>query len=316
MTFPHPFRAFTAFRRAAYQSQAAPRRQFLPREWIQALLDGAQARLPLLDAPSLDWPYAEAVHDPAFLARWREGQVTRAEERALGFPWTPAVVERGLGSSGATLAATRDALTLGLGVNLGGGTHHAYADHAEGFSFLNDVAISARWLLDTGRARRILILDLDVHQGNGTAAIFADEPRVLTVSLHAERNYPFRKETSDLDVSLPDGTGDAAYLHALDAQVTPLVTAFQPDFAFYLAGADVLAGDQLGRLALTLDGVQARDRRVFRWAARTRTPLVTVMAGGYHRDPTQLIAARLGTLDAALDAFAPHAARGAGRAVS
>ena len=160
------------------------------------------------------------------LARWRGGQVTRAEERALGFPWTPAVVERGLGSSGATLAATRDALTRGLGVNLGGGTHHAYADHAEGFSFLNDVAISARWLLDTGQARRILILDLDVHQGNGTAAIFADEPRVLTVSLHAERNYPFRKETSDLDVPLPDGTDDAAYLHALDAQVTPLFGAF------------------------------------------------------------------------------------------
>ncbi|GGK89571.1 histone deacetylase family protein [Deinococcus radiotolerans] len=305
MTFPHPFRAFTAFRRAAYQAQAAPRRQFMPRESVQALLDGTQARLPLLDAPSLDWPLAEAVHDPAYLTRWRDGEVTRAEERALGFPWSPAVVERGLGSSGATLAATHDALTRGLGVNLGGGTHHAYADHAEGFSFLNDVAISARWLLDAAQARRILILDLDVHQGNGTAAIFAHEPRVLTVSLHAEHNYPFRKETSDLDVPLPDGTGDAAYLHALDSHVTPLVTAFQPDFAFYLAGADVLAGDQLGRLALTLNGAQARDRRVFRWAARTRTPLVIVMAGGYHRDPAQLIQARLNTLDAALEAFSP-----------
>ncbi|UBV43647.1 histone deacetylase [Deinococcus taeanensis] len=309
VTFPHRFRAYTAFRRAAYAQVAAPRRQFLPRELIADLLAGAQARLPLLDAPDLDWALAERVHDPAFLTRWQGGQVTRAEERALGFPWTPAVVQRALGSSGATLAATRDALTGGLGLNLGGGTHHAYADHAEGFSFLNDVAISARWLLDTGQARRVLILDLDVHQGNGTAAIFASEARVLTVSVHAEHNYPFRKERSGLDVALPDGTGDHAYLHALDTQVAPVVAAFQPDFAFYLAGADVLAGDQLGRLALTLRGAQTRDHQVFRWAARTRTPLVTVMAGGYNRDPQQLIQARWNTLDAAVGAFAPQPAR-------
>ncbi|GGR43417.1 histone deacetylase [Deinococcus seoulensis] len=310
MGFTHPFRAFTPFRRAAYVGAPAPRRQFLPREFIAPLLDGAAARLPLLDAPDLPWPLAEAVHDPAFLARWREGQVTRAEERALGFPWSPAVVERGLGSCGATLAATRDALTLGLGVNLGGGTHHAYAGHAEGFSFLNDVAISARWLLDTGQARHILILDLDVHQGNGTAAIFAHEGRVLTVSVHAQNNYPFRKEASDLDVPLPDGTGDAAYLGALDREVAPVVAAFAPDFVFYLAGADVLGGDQLGKLALSPAGVRRRDDRVLRWAARARLPTVTVMAGGYNRDPHALIAARLGTLDAALSAFAPPAAGG------
>ncbi|WP_221088628.1 histone deacetylase family protein [Deinococcus aquaedulcis] len=303
MNPPHPFRAHTAFRRAAYTGQSAPRRQFLPRESLVTLLEQAAARLPLHDAPDLDWALAERVHDPAYLRRWREGQVTRAEERALGFPWTPAVTARGLGSSGATLAATRDALARGWGLNLGGGTHHAYADHAEGFSFLNDVAISTRWLLDTAQAARVLVLDLDVHQGNGTAALFANEPRVLTVSVHAEHNYPFRKERSGLDVALPDGTGDAEYLAALDQQVAPVVAAFDPDFAFYLAGADVLAGDQLGRLALSLAGVRARDRRVFRWAARTRTPLVTVMAGGYHRDPDTLIQARLNTLDEGLAAF-------------
>ncbi|WP_104991044.1 histone deacetylase [Deinococcus sp. NW-56] len=298
-------RAWTAFRRAAYSAAPPPRRQFLPREFLDRLLAGAAERLPLLDAPPLAWADAERVHDPVYLARWRRGEVTREEERALGFPWSPAVVERGLGSSGATLAATRDALAHGLGINLGGGTHHASRDRAEGFSFLNDVAISARWLLDGVHARRVLILDLDVHQGNGTAALFAGEPRVLTVSVHGANNYPFQKATSDLDVALPDGTGDAAYLAALDREVAPAGAAFRPDFAFYLAGADVLEGDQLGKLGLTLEGVRERDDRVFRWAAHTRTPLVTVMAGGYNRDPARLIAARLGTLDAALAAFQP-----------
>ncbi|PNY82708.1 histone deacetylase family protein [Deinococcus koreensis] len=305
--FPHPFRAYTAFRRAAYSAGPAPRRQFLPREFIGALLDGAAERLPLLDAPDLPWELAERVHDPAYLARWRQGEVTRAEERALGFAWTPAVVERGLSSAGATLAATRDALEVGLGLNLGGGTHHAYADHAEGFSFLNDVVISARWLLDSGQARRVLILDLDVHQGNGTASMLADEARSLTVSVHAEGNYPFSKERSDLDVALPDGTGDAAYLEGLNSRVAPVVADFRPDFAFYLAGADVLAGDQLGRLALSPAGVRARDDRVFGWAARSGVPLVAVMAGGYNRDPQTLISARLGTLDSALSAFIQRA---------
>ncbi len=275
----------------------------MAREFMLEMLARVGERLPLEDAPDLPWALAERVHDPAYLARWRGGDVTRAEERALGFPWTPAVVQRGLGSSGATLAATRDALRVGLGLNFGGGTHHAYADHAEGFSFLNDVVISARWLLDSGHARRILILDLDVHQGNGTAALLAQEARTLTVSLHGANNYPFTKETAGLNIALPDGTGDAAYLAELDGQVAPAVAAFRPDFVFYLAGADVLAGDQLGKLALSLDGVRQRDARVFAWAARAHIPLVTVMAGGYNRNPQQLIAARVGTVEAALEAF-------------
>ena len=302
VTSPFP-RAWTAFRRPVYTAQPPPRRQFLPREFLERLLSGVQARLPLLEAPLLDWALAERVHDPAYLHRWQRGEVTREEERALGFPWDPAVVERGLASSGATFAATRDALASGLGLNLGGGTHHAHADRAEGFSFLNDVVISARWLLDAEAARRVLVLDLDVHQGNGTAAMLAGEARAFTVSVHGANNYPFRKERSGLDVALPDGTGDAAYLAALEGEVWPAVHAFRPDFAFYLAGADVLEGDQLGRLALTPAGVRERDDRVFRWAAETNTPLVTVMAGGYNRDPQRLIETRLATLDAALTAF-------------
>lgn len=275
----------------------------MPREVMQDMLRQVAGQLPLLEAPDLDWSLAGRVHDLDYLHRWREGDVTRAEERAMGFAWTPEIVERGLGSSGATFAATQDALRVGLGLNFGGGTHHAFRDHAEGFSFLNDVAISAQWLLDTVQAQRIAILDFDVHQGNGTASVFAAEPRVLTISVHGANNYPFQKEKSDLDVNLPDGTGDAAYLEAIEGQVAPVVARFKPDFAFYLAGADVLAGDQLGRLALTLAGVRARDERVFQWSARQHIPLVTVMAGGYNREPEQLVQARLGTVEAALRAF-------------
>ncbi|UQN06165.1 histone deacetylase [Deinococcus sp. QL22] len=302
-SFPHPYRAFTAFLGTSFSVGPPPRRQFLPAEFREPLLAGAGERLPLLDAPVLDWALAERVHDTDYLRRWRAGEVTRAEERALGFAWSPAVVERGLASSGATLAATHDALALGLGINLGGGTHHAYRAHAEGFSFLNDVAISAQWLLDEGWAARIAVVDLDVHQGNGTASIFAAESRVLTISVHGANNYPFQKEVSGLDVALPDGTGDEAYLAALRGSVFPALHAFAPDFVFYLAGADVLEGDQLGRLALTPAGVRERDDRVCRWAALRGIPLVLVMAGGYNKNPQTLIAARLGTLDAALDAF-------------
>ncbi|RJF71533.1 histone deacetylase [Deinococcus cavernae] len=300
---PHPFRAFTAYRQPAYAGTPAPRRQFMPREVLLDMLRLAGEKLPLIEAPALPWTLAERVHDADYLRRWQVGDVTRAEERAMGFAWSPAILERGRGSSGATFAATGDALRTGLGLNIGGGTHHAYCDHAEGFSFLNDVAISAQWLLDSKNAARVAVLDLDVHQGNGTASIFAREPRVFTVSLHGANNYPFQKEKSDLDVPLADGTGDREYLTVLENSAFPALAGFQPDFLFYLAGADVLAGDQLGRLALTLAGVRTRDELVFQWAAQQRLPVVSVMAGGYNQNPQQLVQARLGTLEAAFSAF-------------
>ena len=296
---PHvaPFpRAWSVIRQFAGTGRA-PRRQFLPPEAVAALLAGAEALLPVLDAPELPWEKAEAVHDPDYLERWRSGQVTRVEERALGFGWDAAIARRGLLSSGATLAATRDALEYGAGLHLGGGTHHAYRGRAEGFSFLNDVVIAAHWARSEGTGR-IAVLDLDVHQGNGTAAMLADKGWALPVSLHAAGNYPFVKETAGLNVALPDGTGDADYLAALETRAFPALRAFQPDLLFYLAGADVLAGDQLGKLALTLAGVQARDERVYALARGLGVPTVTVMAGGYNHDPGQVVQARLNTVRA------------------
>nr|WP_280985077.1 histone deacetylase [Deinococcus maricopensis] len=301
---PHPYRAYTPFRQLTGAAEQ-PRRQFMPRETYLDMLAAAEALLPLLDAPELDWADARRVHDAAYLTRWRRGDVTRDEERQMGFRWSPDIITRGLLSSGATLAATHDARRTGWGVNFGGGTHHAYRDHAEGFSFLNDVVISAARALADGWATRVLILDLDVHQGNGTAAMLAGEPRAFTLSVHAERNYPFRKERSTLDLALPDGTDDAAYLRVLHEAALPAAAAFTPDLLFYLAGADVLAGDQLGRLALSEAGLYARDHAVFTWARGLGVPLVTVMAGGYNHDAALNARARLGTLRAGLSVYAP-----------
>lgn len=268
----------------------------MPPEFLETLVTGAEALLPLRDAPELPWALAEAVHDPHYLERWRSGGVTRAEERAMGFPWDAAIARRGLLSCGGTLAATRDALEYGRGLNLGGGTHHAYRDHAEGFSFLNDVVIAAHWARAEHGPLRVAVLDLDVHQGNGTASLLGGQPWALPISLHGAGNYPFVKEEAGLNVALPDGTDDDAYLEALERVAFPAVRAFAPNLLYVLAGADVLAGDQLGRLALTLEGVRERDRRVFALARTLGVPTVTVMAGGYHRDPTQTVAARLNTV--------------------
>ena len=272
----------------------------MERERFQELVARVEAIIPLEDAPALNWVLAERVHDPAYLARWRSGEVTHAEELRLGFGWTPELVIRSAYSAGGTWAATGDALARGWGLHLGGGTHHAYADRAEGFSFLNDVVIAARWALDEGRAQRVAVLDLDVHQGNGTARMLAGEPRAWTVSLHGAHNYPFEKERSSLDLEFEDGAGDGAYLTALLESALPSLDAFKPDLLFHLAGADVLAGDQFGRLALTLEGLRARDAAVYAWARSRGVPLVTVMAGGYNRDPEQTTLARLATVEEGL----------------
>ncbi len=274
----------------------APRRQFMAPEFMENLIAGAEALLPLREAPELPWALAEAVHDQGYLHRWRSGEVTRAEERAMGFAWDEGIARRGLRSCGGTLAATADALTHGSGLNLGGGTHHAYRGHAEGFSFLNDVIIAAHWARAERRVQRVAVLDLDVHQGNGTASMLAGHAWALPISLHGAGNYPFVKEEAGLNVALPDGTGDEAYLEALEDLALPALREFQPTLLYFLAGADVLAGDQLGRLALTLDGVRERDRRVYALASELGVPTVTVMAGGYHRDPRQTVAARLNTV--------------------
>ena len=226
------------------------------------------------------------AHDPDYLARVVEGRLSTAEPRTIGFPWSPEMVERSRRSAGATLAACRAALTDGCAFNLAGGTHHAARDRGAGFCVFNDAAVAALAMRAEGRAGRIAILDCDVHQGDGTARILADQPEVLTCSLHGARNYPFDKACSDLDIELPDGCGDDAYLDALEPALAVVFERFRPDLLIYLAGADPYAGDRLGRLALSFEGLAERDRRVFARCRLAGLPVAVAMAGGY-ADPIE-----------------------------
>ncbi|HRO12316.1 histone deacetylase [Amaricoccus sp.] len=230
-----------------------------------------------------------AVHALPYVERVANQTLDAAEERAIGLPNTAAVARRGFLSAAGTLLAARLALEQGIACNMAGGSHHAGPDGGAGFCVFNDVAVAAQALLDEGIAARILVIDCDVHQGDGTARIFAGRPEVLTLSLHAERNYPAEKARSDLDLPLPDGLGDRAYLEAL-AQALAAVAAFRPAIAFYNAGVDPHAGDRLGRLALSDAGLRARDRLVTEWARRRRLPLACVLGGGYDSDPARLAA--------------------------
>lgn len=221
------------------------------------------------------------AHDPAYVAAVCAGTVDARAQRRIGFPWSPGMVERSRRSAGATLAACRSALASGLGVNLAGGTHHAHRDFGEGFCVFNDAAVAARAVQAEGLVARVLVVDLDVHQGDGTAAIFAGDPSVFTLSLHGRGNFPFRKCASDLDVELVDGADDAPYLAALGAALPHALGRAAPDLAIYLAGADPYAGDRLGRLALSKAGLAARDRYVLATLRDAGVPVAVAMAGGY-----------------------------------
>ncbi|WP_027481561.1 histone deacetylase family protein [Deinococcus pimensis] len=295
-----PLRAFSP---AAYVFPLPEGHRF-PQYKYAGVVERLRDRLTVVDTPGLDWALAEEVHDPAWLRRWRFGDVTREEVRNFGLPWSPEVVERSRRAAGGTIAALDDAWTHGWGINLAGGTHHAFRDRAEGFSLLNDAALAARYALHEGLARRVLILDLDVHQGNGTASLLRAESRAFTLSVHGERNYPFRKEVSDLDVGLPDGVTDDEYLEVLDRRVRPALETFRPDLVVYLAGVDVLAGDRFGRFALTLDGVERRSAWVYGWCRAAGVPVVSTMAGGYNRDPALTVEAHARSVEVGLDVFA------------
>lgn len=239
-------------------------------------------------APPIGDDQLRTVHARSYVERVVSGGLSSSEQRVMGFPWSPGMVERSRRSVGATLAAARQALAMrggctpGLAVscNLAGGTHHAFADRGEGFCVFNDVAVAIRVLQAEAELSTALIVDCDVHQGNGSAAIFRSDSSVFTLSLHGARNYPARKETSDLDVALDDGTSDAAYLERL-ARALERCGAVSADCVFYLGGADPYVEDRLGRLALTKAGLERRDRAVLRWCAERGVPVVVVMAGGY-----------------------------------
>lgn len=274
--------------------------------------EGAAAAVPDLDfheaQPASDGELALA-HHPDYIARASAGQLSAAEQREIGFPWSAQMVERSRRSSGATIAACRAAFSEGIAVNLAGGTHHAYADHGAGFCVFNDAAIAARLMQAERRASRVAIVDLDVHQGNGTASILARDDSVFTLSLHGENNYPFEKEQSDLDVALPDGVGDADYLQALREALHTLQQRFAPQLLIYLAGADPHEGDRLGKMKLTLAGLAARDETVFGYAREHKIPVAVTMAGGYGRDIEQTVAVHIQTIRLA----SLHAARWSAR---
>lgn len=221
------------------------------------------------------------AHTPEYVRRVQQGELTEAEIRRIGFPWSPGMVERSRRSSGATMAACRAALDEGLSVNLAGGTHHAFAEAGEGYCIFNDSAVAARAMQAEGRVRRVVILDCDVHQGNGTAAILRDDPTIFTFSIHGARNFPLRKETSDLDIALDDGTTDIPYLQALEDGVRRSLERANAELAIYLAGADPFKGDRFGRMALTKTGLAQRDRLVLEHCRAAGLPVAITMAGGY-----------------------------------
>ncbi len=251
-------------------------------QMLRALVD-AEAILPpgMLEAsPPAGRTDLLRAHSAAYIDAVFDGSLAPDIVRRIGLPWSATLVRRSRATVGGAMAAARSALETGLSGQLAGGTHHAHRDFGSGFCVFNDLAVAALTLLEEGRAERVAILDLDVHQGDGNAAILADEPRVLVISLHGAKNFPFRRVASDLDVDLPDGTGDRAYLHAL-ADVLPVIDDFRPDILLYLSGVDPLKQDRLGRLDLTHDGLSERDRLVFEYCRRRGLPVSIAIGGGY-----------------------------------
>jgi len=293
-----------------------------PMAKYKLLRDRVVNELPLVrmaQAPAASDGELALAHTPEYIAAITHGTLPAAAQREIGFPWSPGMAERARRSVGATACAARSALGLaggsaraqpaGIAANLAGGTHHAYAHKGSGFCVFNDSAVAARLMqAEWARAHRparkplqVAVIDLDVHQGNGTASIFANDASVFTLSLHGQKNFPFRKETSDLDVALPDGCSDAPYLQALEQALEELGRRFEPGLVLFLAGADPFEGDRLGRLALSYDGLQERDRRIFDWAWQRRIPLAFSMAGGYSVTIDDTVQVQMNTCRVALE---------------
>lgn len=268
----------------------------------QLLHEGTATEGNFFEPTPIDTKWILRTHEANYWRRLRALQLTAAEERRCGFPQTQQLVDREITIAQGTLACCAFARRHGISFNIAGGTHHAFTNRGEGFCLLNDQAIAANYLLDNGLAKSILIVDLDVHQGNGTAQIFRSEPRVFTFSMHGANNYPLQKEVSDLDVGLADGTADALYLRTLELHLCNLLERVQPDFMFYQAGVDILDTDKLGTLAVSQAGCRARDRLVLQAAKSARVPLVVCMGGGYS-DIRAIIEAHANTYRLAQELF-------------
>lgn len=245
----------------------------------------------------------QRAHCPDYLHRVSHGLLSEREIRRIGFPWSPAMVERSRRSSGATMAACRAALEEGCAANLAGGTHHAFYDRGEGYCVFNDAAIAARAMQAEGHIERVAVIDCDVHQGNGTAAVLAGDPTTFTFSIHGAKNFPFHKEKSDLDIELPDGTGDEDYLRALESGLMAALNHANADLAIYLAGADPFEDDRLGRLKLTKQGLAARDCMVLEACRERGIPVAIAMAGGYARRLEDTVAIHATTVLTAAELF-------------
>ena len=243
------------------------------------------------------------VHTADYYDRFIAGELSPREIRRLGLPYSEALVRRSRFSVAGTIHASRAALQDGVSANLGGGTHHSFRDHGEGFCVFNDIAVAITLLRTEGKIRRAAVIDCDVHQGNGTAAIFADEPEVFTLSLHGDRNYPLVKQQSTDDVALADGTEDEEYLYLLEQHAAPVFDRFRPDIVFYQAGVDPLRQDRLGRLSLSHEGLQRRDELIFKACRARSLPCVITLGGGYASDVEDTVAAHCNTIRVARDVF-------------
>ncbi len=264
-------------------------------------LVGTLPHLELLEAPPASDTQILYAHDPHYLLKVIKGNLSADEQKEIGFPWSEKMVERSRRSAGATIAAAKTATREGISGNLAGGTHHAYRNLGSGFCVFNDSAITARVLQkEINPKLKVAIIDLDVHQGNGTASILQHDASIFTLSIHGENNFPFQKESSDLDIGLPDGCDDQTYLQSLSQSLDQLDDRFHPDFVIYLAGADPHEGDRLGRLKLSNDGMRLRDAAVFEYTLDRQIPVAFSMAGGYGKEIESTIAIHFQTIQTAL----------------
>lgn len=261
----------------------------------QLLREGTVTQEVFFEPEPLPFEYIEWTHSNDYIGKLKEGTLSRAEERRIGFPYSTRLLQREVMIMNGTIQAADRALNDGISFNIAGGTHHAYASRGEGFCLFNDIAIGCNYLLNTQKVTSILVIDLDVHQGNGTAHIFGEDDRVFTFSMHGAKNYPFKKEESDLDIGLANGTGDQEYLETLEKALDTIFRMMTPDFIFYQSGVDILETDKLGKMGVSRIGCKRRDELVLRAAHNKGIPLTAVMGGGYSPEIDDIVEAHCNT---------------------